>query len=118
MKCGSYFIFLNDTDGFYRLCIALRANVFLSRYSNNQFIIGYSLWLLFKNATLNRFLSLHYLFPFVLVALAIIHLIALHEDGSNNPIGVKSESDKGSFHYYYVLKDLYGGALLGIILGG
>ena len=71
-----------------------------------------------SNATLNRFLSLHYLFPFVLVALAIIHLIALHEDGSNNPIGVKSESDKGSFHYYYVLKDLYGGALLGIILGG
>ena len=70
-----------------------------------------------SNATLNRFLSLHYLFPFVLVALAIIHLIALHEDGSNNPIGVKSESDKGSFHYYYVLKDLYGGALLGIILG-
>ena len=43
-----------------------------------------------SNATLNRFLSLHYLFPFVLVALAIIHLIALHEDGSNNPIGVKS----------------------------
>ena len=43
LKCGSYFIFLNDTDGFYRLCNALRANVFLSRYSNNQFIIGYSL---------------------------------------------------------------------------
>ena len=49
-----------------------------------------------SNATLNRFLSLHYLFPFVLAALAIIHLIVLHEDGSNNLIGVKSGSDKGS----------------------
>ena len=49
-------------------------------------------------ATLYRFLCIHYLFPFVLIALAIIHLITLHEDRSNNPIGVKSESDKGSFH--------------------
>ncbi len=43
-------------------------------------------------------LCIHYLFSFVLVSLAIIHLIALYEDGLNNPIGVKSESDKGSFH--------------------
>lgn len=69
-----------------------------------------------SNATLNRFLSLHYLFPFVLAALAIIHLIALHEDGSNNPMGIKSDSDKGSFHYYYILKDVYGGVILGILL--
>ena len=69
-----------------------------------------------SNSTLNRFLSLHYLLPFVLASLAIIHLIALHEDGSNNPIGLKSYTDKAYFHYYYVLKDLYGVALLSIIL--
>ncbi len=69
-----------------------------------------------SKATLNRFFSLHYLFPFVLVALAIIHLIALHDEGSNNPLGIQSSSDKASFHYYYVLKDLYGAVILGIFL--
>nr|YP_009158763.1 cytochrome b [Crella elegans]AKO90220.1 apocytochrome b [Crella elegans] len=69
-----------------------------------------------SNATLNRFFSLHYLMPFVLGALAIIHLIALHEEGSNNPIGVKSEADKVPFHYYYALKDLYGVVVLVAVL--
>lgn len=69
-----------------------------------------------SNATLNRFYSLHYLMPFVLSVLAIIHLIALHEYGSNNPIGVKSDMDKVSFHYYYVLKDLYGIVMLVVVL--
>ena len=59
-----------------------------------------------SKASLNRFFSLHYLFPFVLVALAIIHLIALQQ----------SCSDKASFHYYYVLKDLYGAVILGILV--
>ena len=54
--------------------------------------------------------------PFVLAALAIIHLIALHEDGSNNPIGVKSEVDKVPFHYYYALKDLFGVVVLAAVL--
>lgn len=54
--------------------------------------------------------------PFVLGVLAIVHLIALHEEGSNNPIGVKSEADKISFHYYYALKDLYGVLLLAGVL--
>lgn len=61
-----------------------------------------------SNATLNRFFSLHYLLPFVLAGLALAHLIALHEDGSNNPIGLRSDIDKLPFHYYYVLKDIYG----------
>ena len=46
--------------------------------------------------------------PFVLAALGIVHIIALHEDGSNNPIGIRSDIDKVPFHHYYALKDLYG----------
>ncbi len=69
-----------------------------------------------SNATLNRFYSLHYLLPFLLAGLSLIHLIALHEDGSNNPIGIRSDIDKIPFHYYYVLKDLYGLIVFIIIL--
>jgi len=61
-----------------------------------------------SNATLNRFFSLHYLLPFVLAALAVVHLIALHEHGSNNPLGVDSNIDKLPFHPYYSIKDLFG----------
>jgi ubiquinol-cytochrome c reductase cytochrome b subunit len=68
-----------------------------------------------SNATLNRFFSLHYLLPFVLAALAIVHLLALHETGSNNPIGVRSDIDKIPFHFYYVFKDMYGAIVLGMI---
>ena len=69
-----------------------------------------------SNATLNRFYSLHYLLPFVLAALALIHLIALHEDGSNNPVGIRSDIDKAPFHHYYTVKDLFGFLVLGIAL--
>ena len=65
-----------------------------------------------SNATLNRFFSLHYLLPFILVGLALIHLIALHEGGSNNPMGVRSDIDKIPFHHYYTVKDLYGVIIL------
>lgn len=68
-----------------------------------------------SNATLNRFFSLHYLLPFVLAALAVVHLLALHEGGSNNPIGVRSDIDKIPFHSYYVFKDMYGAIVLGFI---
>jgi len=67
-----------------------------------------------SNATLNRFYSLHYLLPFILTALAFVHLIALHEDGSNNPIGIRSDIDKVPFHYYFTIKDLYGVIILTI----
>ena len=69
-----------------------------------------------SNATLNRFYSLHYLLPFVLVGLVLVHLIALHEDGSNNPVGIRSDIDKVPFHYYYALKDLYGAIALMVVL--
>lgn len=69
-----------------------------------------------SNATLNRFFSLHYLLPFILAGLAVVHIIALHTEGSNNPIGVRSDIDKVQFHYYYVLKDSYGVAVLAIIV--
>nr|QJS34656.1 cytochrome b [Stichopathes sp. n. NB-2020] len=69
-----------------------------------------------SNATLNRFFSLHYLFPFLLAALAVIHLICLHEEGSHNPIGVRSDFDKVFFHVYYTSKDWYGMVGLAMVL--
>jgi ubiquinol-cytochrome c reductase cytochrome b subunit len=59
-----------------------------------------------NNATLNRFFSLHYLLPFLLSALAVGHLIALHEHGSNNPNGVTSHGDRIAMHPYFTFKDL------------
>lgn len=59
-----------------------------------------------SNATLNRFFSLHYILPFVLAALAVAHLIALHIHGSNNPNGVTGHSDRFAMHPYFVFKDL------------
>lgn len=69
-----------------------------------------------SNATLNRFFSLHYLFPFVLALLAVIHIVLLHEHGSNSPIGINPNSDKIPFHSYYSSKDVYGFILLFILL--
>jgi len=59
-----------------------------------------------SNATLNRFFSLHYLLPFLLAALAVAHLIALHVHGSNNPNGVSSNGDRYAMHPYFIFKDL------------
>jgi ubiquinol-cytochrome c reductase cytochrome b subunit len=70
-----------------------------------------------ENATLNRFFSLHYLLPFILVALAAMHLIALHEHGSNNPLGVSSNTDRIYFHPYYSFKDLVGVFAFFLVLG-
>ncbi len=62
------------------------------------------------NATLNRFYSLHYLLPFVIVGVVFFHVIALHITGSNNPLGidVKSPQDTIPFHPYYTIKDSVG----------
>lgn len=60
------------------------------------------------NATLNRFFSLHYLLPFVIAGLVILHIVALHEHGSNNPLGVDANIDKIPFHPYYTTKDAAG----------
>jgi ubiquinol-cytochrome c reductase cytochrome b subunit len=69
-----------------------------------------------SNATLNRFFSLHYLLPFILAALAVVHLIALHEHGSNNPLGLDSNIDKVAFHPYYSTKDWFGYTLVFLFL--
>jgi len=60
------------------------------------------------NPTLTRFYSLHFLLPFILTVLAFMHLIALHQHGSNNPLGVTSSLDRVPFYPYYVFKDIVG----------
>ena len=62
------------------------------------------------NPTLNRFFSLHYLLPFVIAAVVVLHIWALHVPGNNNPTGVdvKSSRDTVPFHPYYTMKDLFG----------
>jgi ubiquinol-cytochrome c reductase cytochrome b/c1 subunit len=62
------------------------------------------------NPTLNRFYALHYLLPFVIVGVVILHLIALHQHGSNNPLGIdrKGSQDSIPFHPYYTVKDMFG----------
>jgi len=58
------------------------------------------------NATLNRFFSLHYLMPFVIAGLTVVHLSLLHTEGSNNPIGINTNVDTVSFYPYFYVKDL------------
>lgn len=60
------------------------------------------------NPTLSRFFTLHFLLPFVIAALVIIHLIFLHETGSNNPMGINRNFDKIPFHPYFSIKDIVG----------
>nr|ALS46273.1 cytochrome b [Glycera americana] len=60
------------------------------------------------NATLNRFFALHFLLPFVITGAAILHLLFLHQTGSNNPLGVNSNYSKIPFHIYYTTKDITG----------
>ncbi len=59
------------------------------------------------NATLNRFFSLHYLMPFVLAGLVVVHFIVLHETGSGNPLGVGYKIDNIPFGPYFIVKDTY-----------
>lgn len=60
------------------------------------------------NATLTRFFTFHFVIPFIIAGLAIVHLLFLHQTGSNNPIGVKSNLDKIPFHPYFSVKDTFG----------
>nr|YP_009306733.1 cytochrome b [Eophona migratoria]AOQ30868.1 cytochrome b [Eophona migratoria] len=64
------------------------------------------------NPTLTRFFALHFLLPFFIVGLTLVHLTFLHETGSNNPTGVPSDCDKIPFHPYYTIKDILGFALM------
>nr|YP_009560368.1 cytochrome b [Dolichoderus sibiricus]QAA79731.1 cytochrome b [Dolichoderus sibiricus] len=61
-----------------------------------------------NNATLNRFYSIHFILPFLILMLVIIHLFFLHETGSSNPLGTNSNYYKIPFHLYFTLKDIYG----------
>jgi ubiquinol-cytochrome c reductase cytochrome b/c1 subunit len=76
---------------------------------------GYSV----DNPTLNRFFSLHFLLPFVIVGIVFLHLIALHTAGSNNPSGVelKTKKDIIPFHPYFTIKDMVGFVVFFLIFG-
>lgn len=81
--------------------------------------IVYWLWGGFSvdNATLNRFFSIHYLLPFIIVALSLIHLYLLHISGSGNPLGINSKLDSISFYPYAYIKDVFGYILFFLIFG-
>nr|WBR34770.1 cytochrome b [Liobagrus mediadiposalis]WBR34773.1 cytochrome b [Liobagrus mediadiposalis] len=64
------------------------------------------------NATLTRFFAFHFLLPFAIVAATLLHALFLHETGSNNPLGLNSDTDKISFHPYFSYKDLLGFIML------
>nr|ALO77616.1 cytochrome b [Cantharidae sp. GENSP01] len=70
------------------------------------------------NATLTRFFTLHFIFPFIILAMSMIHLMFLHQTGSNNPLGSNSNIDKIPFHPYFTFKDLMGFnlMLMGLVL--
>nr|ATG97882.1 cytochrome b [Centracanthus cirrus] len=68
------------------------------------------------NATLTRFFAFHFLLPFIVAAMTMLHLLFLHETGSNNPLGLNSDTDKISFHPYFSYKDLLGFAGVIILL--
>nr|AML26401.1 cytochrome b [Staphylinidae sp. BMNH 1274636] len=68
------------------------------------------------NATLTRFFTFHFLFPFIVAALVLIHLLFLHQTGSNNPLGINSNIDKIPFHPYFSFKDLFGFIMMLMIL--
>nr|QNN19933.1 cytochrome b [Sminthopsis froggatti] len=67
-------------------------------------------------ATLTRFFAFHFILPFIITALVIVHLLFLHETGSNNPSGINPDADKIPFHPYYTIKDALGFMVLLLIL--
>lgn len=60
------------------------------------------------NATLNRFFRLHYLLPFAIAAVRLLHLLVLHQHGSRNPLGIVANTEKTTFYPYFYIKDLFG----------
>lgn len=76
---------------------------------------GYSV----DNPTLNRFFSLHFLLPFAILGIVILHLVALHTVGSNNPTGVKIKTKKDiiPFHPYFTIKDMVGFVAFFLVFG-
>nr|YP_009919037.1 cytochrome b [Hylemya vagans]QMP96630.1 cytochrome b [Hylemya vagans] len=68
------------------------------------------------NATLTRFFTLHFILPFIVLAMMMIHLLFLHQTGSNNPMGLNSNIDKIPFHPYFTYKDIVGFIVMCMIL--
>nr|YP_007627094.1 cytochrome b [Cupido argiades]AGE31680.1 cytochrome b [Cupido argiades] len=68
------------------------------------------------NATLTRFYTFHFLLPFIILMMSMIHLLFLHQTGSNNPLGVNSNLDKIPFHPFFTFKDLIGFIILLMML--
>ena len=68
------------------------------------------------NATLTRFFTFHFLLPFIVAGATIVHLLFLHQTGSNNPLGVNGNLDKIPFHPYFSFKDIVGFAIILISL--
>nr|YP_009250322.1 cytochrome b [Periplaneta lateralis]AMW91077.1 cytochrome b [Periplaneta lateralis]UEV86533.1 cytochrome b [Periplaneta lateralis] len=68
------------------------------------------------NATLNRFFTFHFLLPFIVMAAVMVHLLFLHQTGSNNPTGLNSNIDKIPFHPYFTIKDIVGFLVLIMLL--
>nr|ABY80811.1 cytochrome b [Lepidophyma flavimaculatum] len=68
------------------------------------------------NATLTRFFTFHFILPFIVIAMAALHLLFLHETGSNNPTGLNSNSDKIPFHPFFSYKDLLGALMISLLL--
>nr|BBD20511.1 cytochrome b [Cyrtodactylus chanhomeae] len=75
---------------------------------------GWGVWGGFAvdNATLTRFFTFHFLLPFIIMAMMELHLLFLHETGSNNPTGLNTNNDKVPFHPYFSYKDMLGAALM------
>jgi ubiquinol-cytochrome c reductase cytochrome b subunit len=69
-------------------------------------------------ATLTRFFAFHFLIPFIVAGAVIVHLLFLHQTGSNNPLGAPINKDKVPFHPYFSRKDLFGVVFIGAGLGG
>nr|YP_010460777.1 cytochrome b [Tenodera angustipennis]UUF67526.1 cytochrome b [Tenodera angustipennis] len=68
------------------------------------------------NATLNRFFTFHFVLPFIVAAAVMVHLLFLHQTGSNNPLGLNSNIDKIPFHPYFTFKDVLGFIILFMLL--
>nr|BBB55744.1 cytochrome b [Raneya brasiliensis] len=64
------------------------------------------------NATLTRFFAFHFILPFIVAAASMVHVLFLHETGSNNPAGINSDADKIPFHPYFSYKDILGFAIM------
>lgn len=127
MKHRSCTIICCNSNSIHRICTSMRTNILLRSHSNYQPTISYPLYrnnpsrvnlrgFSVDKATLTRFFAFHFILPFIITALVVVHLLFLHETGSNNPSGLNSDADKIPFHPYYTIKDILGILLLLIVL--